>query len=257
MPSMDERVRDRVTQQRGRRRAVLVIVILVLVAAAGLFLWLRSSSVFAVKIVTATATERVTRDDIANATSQTLGVSLLKVSTRALEQALSALPYVRSVQVYRDFPNTLEVELVEYEPLARVQASAGDVWLVSDDGRVLENVTPPRGYSLPLVIPAMPLTLAPGTDAPGEIVGALAVVKELLHGDAAARLPDIKQVDVNAAGEVGLTLADGSQLRLGRPTDLDQKLKAAEAAIEAYSKDGRAWEYVDVSVPTRPAVKPK
>ena len=69
-----------------------------------------------------------------------MGVSLLRVSTGEVKKALAALPYVRSVDVYRVFPNTLEIELVEYEPLARVQASEGNVWLVSDDGRVLERV---------------------------------------------------------------------------------------------------------------------
>jgi cell division protein FtsQ len=257
---MDDRIRDRrrsVRQGRGRRRAIPIIVLIILVAAGGTFLWLRSSSVFAVKTVTATATERITREDIAGATAPAVGVSLLRVSTGEVKKALAALPYVRSVEVYRDFPNTLEIELVEYEPLARVQASEGNVWLVSDDGRVLERVTPPRGYSLPLVIPAMSITLELGTQAPGEIIAALPVVRELLSGDVADKLPDVKQVDVNAAGEVGLTLADGSQLRLGTTDDLEQKLNAAVDAIERYVKDGKQWEYVDVSVPTRPAVKPK
>ncbi len=97
-----------------------------MVAAAGLFLWLRSSSVFAVNTVVATATERVTREEIVEATSAAMGVSLLRLSTGAIEEALSALPYVRSAEVYRSFPNGLEVRVVEYEPVARVQASQGD-----------------------------------------------------------------------------------------------------------------------------------
>jgi hypothetical protein len=44
---------------------------------------------------------------------------------------------------------------------------------------------------------------------------------------------------------------------LGTTDDLEQKLNAAVDAIERYMKDGKQWEYVDVSVPTRPAVKPK
>lgn len=257
---MDDRIRDRrrsVRQQRGRRRAVPIVLLIVVVAAAGAFLWLRSSSVFAVKSVTATATERVTRQDIIDATTEAMGVSLLRVSTGAIEEALSTLPYVRSADVYRSFPNTLEVQVVEYEPLARVQASEGSVWLVSEDGRVLERVAPPRGYSLPLVMPATALSLTAGVRVPAEIVGALPVVSALVTGGMAEELPDVKQVDVSSAGEVALTLADGSELRLGTPTDLDRKLRAYASIIQDCLKVGKQVEYVDVSVPERAAVKVK
>jgi cell division protein FtsQ len=255
---MDDRIRDRrrsVNQQRGRRRAIPIAILILVIVAAGLFLWLRSSSVFAVKIITATATEHVGKDEIAQAASPALGVSLLRVSTGAIEDALGALPYVRSADVYRDFPSTLEIRVREYEPMARVQASPGDLWLVSDDGRVLEKVTPPRGYSLPLVIPATSLTLGPGGQLPEEVVAALPVVGLLEEGDLTADLPDVKQVDVTAAGEVGLTLADNTQLRLGRPVELERKLKVAADIFKQNLKAGKQLEYVDVSVPERVAVK--
>ena len=86
----------------------------------------------------------------------------------------------------------------------------------------------------------MGITLKAGTQAPAEIIAALPVVRALLSGDVADKLPDVKQVDVNAAGEVGLTLADGSQLRLGttdRPRP--EVERCCRQLIERYLKDGK------------------
>jgi cell division protein FtsQ len=257
---MNDRIRDRrrsVNQKRGRRRAIPIIALILVVAATGSYLWLRSSSVFAVKTITATATERISQKDIAAATASALGVNLLQLSTGRIEEALSALPYVRSADVHRAFPNALEIQLEEYVPLARVQASEGNVWLVSEDGRALERITPPRGYSLPLVIPAASLTLTAGGEVPAEIVAALPVVSQLVTDDIAEKLPDVKQIEVSAAGEVALTLADGSQLRLGRPVNLERKLMVAVDIFQQCLRDNKQVEYVDVSVPERAAVKAK
>ena len=98
--------------------------------------------------------------------SSARGVSLLKLSTGAIEKRLTRLPYVRSVQVYRDFPHTLEIRLVEYEPVARVRAAEGKVWLVADDGRLLEKIDAPAPSPLPLVVPAAQFVAQPAATVP-------------------------------------------------------------------------------------------
>ncbi len=113
--------------------------LVVLLCAGAAFLWLRSTDVFAVRQIVATATERVTKEEIAQVASQAMGGSLLKLSTGALEEAFVELPYVRSAEVHRCFPDSLEIELVEYEPVARLQDQSGSVWLMSETGRVLEG----------------------------------------------------------------------------------------------------------------------
>jgi cell division protein FtsQ len=257
---MDDRIRERrrsIGRQRGRRRAWFVVPLVVLVVAAVLFVWLRSSSVFAVREITATATERVSKEEIAAVTAPTLGVSLLKLSTGPIEKALLALPYVRSAEVYRGFPHTLEVRLVEYEPVARLQTPDGQTWLVSEDGRALERITPPRGYSLPLVVPANPTSPVAGDTVSEEIVAALPVVMLLKSEEVGGNMPDAKQVVVATAGEVTVVLADGSELRLGRPTELEHKLMVGGEIFQQCLRNDKPVEYIDVSVPSRPAVKPK
>jgi cell division protein FtsQ len=261
---MDDRIRDRrrsIIRQQGRRRVGLVFIAVLVVVAAVLFVWLRSSDVFAVRRITATATASVTQSQISQATSSALGVSLLRVSTKSIEEKLAALPYVRSVEVYRDFPNTLEVRLVEYQPVARLRTGSGAVWLVSEDGRVLAEATSASLASLPLVVPSSPVSPAAGDQLPRAIAQALPLVTLLgangTESGLKGSLPSVKEVDISAAGEIVLGMNGGPELRLGDPTGLQRKLTVAGAIIQQCLRDGKQLQYVDVSAPERPAVKAK
>lgn len=235
----------------------MVFVVLLLVAAAVLFLWLRSSDVFAVRTVTATASERVAEEDVSRIASEALGASLLRLSTSDLEKALLALPYVRSAEVYRGFPNTLEVRLEEYEPVARLKVGDGAVWLVAENGRVLEAVIPPRGAALPLIVPATPESPEPGQEISELVKQAVPLAMLLSTDEMSEQLSSLDRILVSASGVVTVLLRGGIELRLGDMTKLEQKLKAAIQVIEQRLRAGEQLEYVDVSVPNKVAVKLK
>lgn len=254
---MDRRVRDRrrsVDRQRGRRRATLVIAFIGVLVVAALFLWLRSSDVFAVKRVTATAVEHVTPGEISRATADVRGASLLRLSTSAIEERLAELPYVRSVEVHRRFPNTLDIRLVEHEPAARLKAENGDLWLVAGDGRALEKSA---ATGLPVVVPDVHVSPQAGTKVPNNIIAALPVAALLRSKGSATSLPPVDRIVVSPTGQVTVVLKDGTELRLGDPIQLKQKLTVAATIIEQYLRDGRQLEYVDASVPDRVAVNAK
>jgi len=254
---MDRRVLERrrsVSRQRGHRRATPVFVFVGVLILVALFLWLRSSDVFAVKRVTSTATEHVTPGEISRATAGARGVSLLRLSTGAIENTLSALPYVRSVEVHRRFPNTLDIKLLEYEPAARLRAANGDLWLVAADGRALEKTST---TVLPLVVSAASVSPVAGKRVANAIIAALPVAALLRDKDTATSLPPTARIFVAATGEVIVALKDGAELRLGEPTQLKQKLTAAAAVIEQCLRVGKEVQYVDASVPDRVAVNAK
>jgi cell division protein FtsQ len=255
---MDRRVRERrrlVGQERGRRRAGLIFLCVLVVAAVGLFLWLRSSDVFAVEEISAPVTHHVTQEQIADAVSAARGVSLLKVSTGPIEKTLEVLPYVRSVHVYRRFPNSLEIRLEEREPVARVRTADGKGWLVADDGRLLEKVGSQTALSLPLIVSAGQFAAQPGGKSPQAVVAALPVALMLRMPEVAASLPVVEEIAVSAGGDVVVRMQGGTELRLGAPTDLKQKMTVAARIIQDYLRDGKTLEYVDASAVDRPAVK--
>jgi cell division protein FtsQ len=257
---MDKRIRDRrrsVNRDRGRRRAGLALIFVLVLIAAVLFFWLRSSDVFAVKQVTVTTPQRVTEEEISRVTAEAVGVSLLSLSIAPIKKALLTLSYVQSVEVYRRFPNTLDVRLVEYEPVARLRAENGTIWLVAEDGRALEKATPPRGSALPLVVPALAVSPVAGEELPDVIVNALSVAALLQNEEIGGKLPAVQQITISSGGTVALALKGGTELRLGDTTGLEHKFTVAIAIIQQCSRDKKQMEYVDVTVPERVAVKPK
>ncbi len=255
---MDRRVRERrrlISRERGRRRAGLIFLCVLAVGAVVAFLWLRSSDAFAVRTVEAPITRHVTEAQIADAVAPARGVSLLKVSTSAIEKTLRTFPYVRDIRVYRKFPNALEIRLEEYEPVARVRNVDGKVWLMADNGRLLERVASGESSTLPLVVAAAQFEGTPGATGPAAIVAALPVAVMLRTPEVAAALPTVEQISLSARGEVVVGLDGGLELRLGAPTDLKQKMTVAAAIIEEYLRDGKTLEYVDASAADRVAVK--
>lgn len=257
---MDSKVRERrrvVHRERGRRRAAPIFLCVLVVVAAVLFLWLRSSSVFAVEEVTASPTHHVTERQIAEAVAASRGVSLLRVSTGSIERSLGGLPYVRNIHVYRKFPHGLEIRMEEYEPVARVQSGDGNVWLVSDDGRLLEKVALHASSPLPLIVAATQFQARAGGTIPQLVLAAVPVVELLQAADVSSRLPVVDHVTVSTGGDVVVLLQGGTELRLGEASDLKQKITLAADLIQTYLRLGKALEYVDASAVDRVAVKPK
>jgi cell division septal protein FtsQ len=259
-PPMDERIHSRrrsvrLDRSRGRRTALLLAGLLICCLAA--FLVLRSTDVFAVKRITASGADEITKEQIAAATSGAMGKSLLSVSTGPVKKALLALPYVESVEVTRAFPNTLEIKLVEYKPVARLQTGEGQTWLVSDTGKVLEDPGPALLQGLPLLVPDDPFTVAVGERLPAVIADVLPLAEYIQSDAMRAQLPAIARIAISTAGCAAVVLEQGGELRLGTPEGIEQKLGVAVDIVKKWLAQGRLIEYVDASVADRVAVKAK
>ena len=60
-----------------------------------------------------------------------------------------------------------------------------------------------------------------------------------------------------AAGYVTVVFAGEMELRLGEPTELEEKLQVAADILEQYTAAGKTLAYINATVPERVAVKPK
>jgi cell division septal protein FtsQ len=109
---------------------------LVLAAELAVLLALVNSPVLAAKSVSVTGNRQLSRQQVLGRAGLSGNPSLLLISTDAAEEMLLANPYVRSVSVRTSLPDEVEVEILEWEPLA-VLSRGRTFYLLNSEGAVL------------------------------------------------------------------------------------------------------------------------
>jgi cell division protein FtsQ len=248
--ALDPRLRARrisVRREAGRRRLRLVAVVgVVFVVALAAVIVARSPllAVDDVQVAGAVYTDPVALEAV---TGEVIGRPMLTVSTGDLEERLEALPWIRRADVWREWPTTLRVDVVERRPVATFYGDDGRYRVVDAEGRVVAVVD-----GLPVDVVAVAgqgPSLDAGAQAPPPVPEAAVV---------AAALPDalrVRLADV-APGPDGiiLRLVDGPQVVLGTTDQLREKLVATLTVLNRL-EPGTTGS-LDVRVPDRPTLTP-
>ena len=232
--------RARATTVSARRRRRLLVVGLVLALLVLLAYGVSMSPLLSVDTVQVRGTSRLTASQVEAAAGVHEGDAITWIDTGKAVAGIEALPYVRDATLHREWPHTIRITVHERTPAAWID-SPGEKALVDGTGRVLEMVdaAPP---AMPQLVGAK---LVPPPGATIDAVGA-ARVAGALTGLAAV---GTSSVEATHHGIV-LHLAAGPEVRMGRPTQIAVKLRAALAVLAA--QQGTPVNYVDVSVPTNP-----
>jgi cell division protein FtsQ len=226
------------------KRRLIALALACLALATGYQFWLRDSSLVAVEHVEVTG---VTSSDAARVraaiTSAARDMTTLHVDREALDRAVAGYPVVRKLEVAPDFPHGLSVHVIEYEPAAIAVSDAGHV-PVAGDGTIL------RGVAVKGNLPTVDVDGALGTaflldrtarGAAAVAGGAPAVLR--------ARIEDVqRRSDDGYVAE----LRDGPELIFGAATRLRAKWAAAARVLA--DLEARGATYVDLRIPSRPAV---
>ena len=229
-----------------RRVSVRVRVVLAALAAVailgGCWLWLRDSSLVAVRHVRVTgAAGPDARRIRAALTLAARNMTTLDVRVGQLRTAVAPYPVVKDLRVSTQFPHGLRIRVIEGLPVGALVAG-GHAIAVSGDGTVLHDI--PTG-SLPLV----PVAQLPGGS---QVTDRNALDALALLADAPPRLTGrIEQVTTVAPHGLVVQLRSGPALYFGDDTDLDAKWSAATEVLADASSAGAA--YIDVTDPSRAA----
>jgi cell division protein FtsQ len=203
-------------------------VLLVLMIAAGVLYWTPAVSVRDLRVRGAAL---VSEPEVRDAAAVRKGTPLAQVDTGAVRERVAALAPVRSVEVTRIPPSTLEIRLVERTPVAVVENSGGR-WLLDGTG-VAYLPAPTDNPGLVLVKLAVP------TPSDATTRAALAVLAALTP---ALREP-LAALVAEAPARIRLELKDGRTVVWGDSTENDAKARVAAVMLE---KPGRV---IDVSAP--------
>lgn len=245
-PSFTAR-RTSMASRRRRRlprpgpRFLAAVLVLVVVAAGG-WMWLRNSSLVAVRQVTIVGVSGPDAAQIRSALrSAAHGMTTLDVKASALRTAVEPYPVVKHVHAVTDFPHGMRIEVQEQVPVA-VVGGGGSQLAVSADGTVL------RDASLTSALPTITLGVVPGGT---HVTGAALAEVRLLAAAPYPLLAKVGQVSSDAAHGLIAELRNGPKVYFGGGDQLGAKWAAAAAVLANPSSAGA--DYIDVTVPSRPA----
>jgi len=234
--------------ERSRRRRLLTG--LATVGATGALAWLAFwSPVLAVDEIAIVGGKHTSVADVAAVTGLDASDNLLLVSTGRVAEQIEDLPWVASAKVDRKLPGTVRVKIVERVSRV-VLVTAGYRWLLDGRGHVLGRATAEDG-KLPVLAAATVSEVEAGDQiGESEVRDALAAFRSLASGlrsEVAALLAPTSE-------RITLSLRDGTQVRFGAAESLAAKNEVLKVLLAEMRAEGRSGGYIDVRVPTSPAV---
>ncbi|WP_436500909.1 cell division protein FtsQ/DivIB [Actinokineospora sp. HUAS TT18] len=190
------------------------------------------TSVLGVRGVEVLGNTVLTADEVRDVAAVEAGSPLVRLDTDAIAARVAALPRVRSVDVRRSFPSTVEIIVVERSAVA-VAIGPDGFHLVDGDGvdYSVETAAPP----------GLPQVIAPDTATTRAAVAVLAAVPEPLR-------PQIVKVTAETVGNVRLTLTDGREVKWG---GTDESGRKAAVLGPLLTRPGKTY---DVATPDFPTV---
>ena len=241
--------RRRKAVARTRRRRVIIRLLvagLVVGAAWGTF-WSPLLRVRGVKLVGA---EHVGSREVAQAAGLDDGDNLLLVSTGEIARRVESLPWVARAEVDRKLPGTVRVRIVEREP-SLVLAFGAARWTLDESGRVLAVGEATEG--LPVLAGASVSDLEPGRHLEShQVLDAL----EAYGSMPPALRSDVEAVFAPTIERITFSFTNGVLVRYGAAERLHSKHQVLAALFHRLETEGSEASYIDIRVPTSPAVAP-
>ena len=184
-----------------------------------------------------------------------IGENLWALDIRALADALHRQqPWLKTVRVVRQLPNTIRIQAIERTPMAQVKLAS---WYPVDrEGFVL-----PEGAAEPS--PGLIRITGVDSGRTGVRVGALnadehlaaglRVVQSLRKTGALSRR--LTAVDVTNLQQLRLTLDGQTEVRCGAEAELSAQLERLQAALKIIAKQPMTVRYIDIRF-NEPVISP-
>lgn len=176
------------------------------------------------------------------------GTNLLLLSTEDVAAKVEQLPWVKEADVDRMLPSKVRVRVIERKPALVLSIGAAH-WTLDRQGRVLTAGEARSG--LPVLAGVEVGEVEPGvTLMTPESRGALKVFRSLPRG----LRKRVVGIFAPTTERIALSLQSGTVIRIGAAEMLPAKKKVLKALLARLDKKQITPAYIDVRVPTNPAI---
>lgn len=223
----------------------MAAVILAVVFCIGIF--------FRVGSVTVTGSARYSTEEVIAASGIEAGENLLLISkSETSGKILARLPYIIRVQVHRQLPNQVNLEVTECTAAAVVEDDYGEHWLISKEGRVLEQISSEQAADYPLVTGFSAAAQQIGGMLVTEPASAAETVSAVLAAlESSSAASHIVSIDVSKSYSIRMIYDALYEIDLGGTDELEYKFSYLEQMLQILAeRDPEAGGRIDLSLET-------
>lgn len=226
--------RSRYNRRRRQGRFSFLYKILVFVVICGAIA-VALALFFKVDKVTVTGNSRYSADKIVEAAGIQTGDNMFFLNKyHASEQITAALPYIETVRISRQLPDTLVVAVTECTAPAAVQQD-GKLWLLSGDGKIVDckAATDTGKYAVVKGLSLLEPQVGTAIQVPEEAQSSaqlLLTMLGLLRDK--SMLADVQSIDLSDSSSVVLRYLDRFDVTFRWDADFDYKLDYLRAVVD-------------------------
>ncbi len=236
----------------GNYRWILVLLFLIICICAGYFFSL--SPLFSISEMVIKGNDTVTSDHIEELSGIKCGANIFSVNEDRIKMWLSIDPTIKSAQVIRHLPSTIEITIEERPAIAILPTGQGFLYL-SADGIVLLRQSKVSSLPLPLIVGAKDLfsDLVPGSKITDDNVKAGLVIVEQMAQDS---LDMVAEINVEDTQKIKFFTMSDIEIRVGDSTNFGEKYKVFLEIYREQEKGNKLGgvQYIDVSVFDKPVI---
>ena len=206
------------------RLATIAAIVIALVFGISIF--------FKVDTVTVSGADKYTPYMVQEASGIKAGDNLLTLDkVRASGKIIAALPYVESVRIAIQLPDTVNIEITEMDVVYAIKDTAEGWWLITSEGRVVVKADSATAGSHTQVLGVTLDSPSSGQTVSGDsrLSAALSIL-QYLEGESI--IGQVVSVDVTDLTDIQLWYGQQYQVLLGDTTELGYKISFMKRAIE-------------------------
>lgn len=189
-----------------------------------------------------------TAEEVIQASGINLDENLLSLSKATVASRIhAALPYVNEIQIKKKLPGTVIITVSEFSVTYGIQDTSGQWWLMSREGRILEQADEQsvKGHltvtGMPIQAPEPGDFIKPAASDGADLAelsskrsSAVAVLDAL---EPMSYVKKISSIDLSASYDIVLHYGTQFDVRLGSTENLTYKLQYLEAVLAELGKD--------------------
>ena len=226
--------------------------VVLLLAVFCSFVFILYLPVWRIKDVIVQGNKIVPTDTIIQTADISMDENIFFVNSREVRRRVKEIPQIKKVDVFPKIPSSIFIKVEERKPFA-VFIAQGKYYIADNEGVIISKEEIFKGSTdLPTVVGLPKSAIIDDKRIDEKLVQTVEksykVLSQLMS-------PGRFVVEMKDEGDISIFINDILKVKIGSPSDIDNKLTSLELLLGRISSKKTQIEYIDVRLPLQPVVK--